>query len=192
MEAKGASEQDKFYYDPELPEEVAASFHDEVGPTETSSPGSQIAMEESSEKKAIESELEWMGVLTIENTKWIADRMQRLLTGKKYVSVTVNEADGFKPVIHMNQRLTDPITDYRKYIGDIEITGFRLSDSHEWTFSTCIPSTHLYKNLPTIDDEMYFHFEYNKVCVTRRAPAGHRLYWLFSCIEEQWKRKDIT
>lgn len=41
MEAKGASEQDKFYYDPELPEEVAANFHDEIGPTEISKPGSQ-------------------------------------------------------------------------------------------------------------------------------------------------------
>jgi hypothetical protein len=144
--------------------------------------GLQAAM---TEKKAIESEIEWAGVLTIENTKWIADRMQRLLTGKRYVSVTVNEGNGFKPVTHVGQKLAKPIADYRSILGGLEVAGFRLSDSYTWPFSTSIPSTSLYKDLPSTGDEIHFHFEYNKVCITLRVPAGHRLYWVFACVDDR-------
>ncbi|MBD3244967.1 MAG: hypothetical protein GF335_03165 [Candidatus Moranbacteria bacterium] len=130
-----------------------------------------------------EYNLHWYGVLTIENLQQVADLLLQLLDGKRYTFVAANEFFRFKPEVRTGQTLSHKGATTGKAINVYydekenppKHAGFNVGDTYGvWGCST---------NLATdeYDNEFnnpYFVFEYNKVTITHRAPAGHLLYWV--------------
>lgn len=126
-----------------------------------------------------EMNLNWYGMLTVENIERVADLLRQLLKGKRYTFVAANEFFGFKPEVRTNQELKpsttgDPINVYYDKDGK-RFAGFNVCDSYGvWGCSTSLQEEqydHEFKN-------PYFVFEWNKVTITHCAPAGHKLYWV--------------
>jgi hypothetical protein len=128
------------------------------------------------EKKAIESKLEWAGLLTVENAEWIADRMRSLLIGRSYVSVSASEHAW--PSVMTGQMLhqTNPILVFRNRICDRDVALIQLYDSHGvWQF----PSSQ--SSVDDVDNTaMSFNFEHRKMSVAFRRD-GLNVHWVFAC-----------
>ena len=127
--------------------------------------------------------LHWYGMLTIENVQQIADLLLQLLDGKRYTFVAANEFFRFKPEVRTGQTLDHKGARSGKAIGiysDEKDTpprhaGFNVGDTYGvWGCSTNLAEN---KYDPEFNNP-YFVFEYNKVTITHRAPAGHLLYWV--------------
>jgi hypothetical protein len=120
--------------------------------------------------------LKWYGMLTINNIEQVADLLRQLLSGKRYAFVSSNELFSFKPEVRTNQELkpSDPINVYYDKDGK-RFAGFNVYDSYGvWGCSTSLQEEqydHEFKN-------PYFVFNLDKVTITHRAPAGHKLYWV--------------
>lgn len=127
--------------------------------------------------------LHWYGMLTIDNIQQVTNLLLQLLDGRRYTFVAANEFFRFKPEVRTGQRLNHKGATSGKAISaycDEKETpprhaGFNVVD----TYGVWGCSTNLVEN--RYDSEFnnpYFVFEYNKVTITHRAPAGHLLYWV--------------
>lgn len=132
----------------------------------------------------------WFGVQTIENTPLIAERLEHMLTGKKYTFASTN--DGFQPdsrigfEVRPDQRLKDTTDTTNSNVWYDEQTpprfaGFNFSDTYGvWGISTSATNNkydHTFK-------APYWVFEYNQARVMHRAPAGHLLVWVIAVQED--------
>lgn len=117
-------------------------------------------------------ELNWHGMLTTENIEAVVNLLKQLLEGKRYTFVTCNESFRFKPEVRTGQRLTGDFKIYRDE--SLNYAGFNVGDSYGmWGCSTNTNEArydHTFQN-------PYFSFEWHKVTITHRAPAGYLLYW---------------
>jgi hypothetical protein len=115
----------------------------------------------------------WNGMLTIDNVHEVASLFSRLLDGKHYAFVSVNEGCNFKPDVQTGQML--------KHV-KLASHGFSFRNAYggSWDCSTTATEDVLD---PTFNNP-HFSFEFNKVIITHRAPAGHLLYWV-AAIEDE-------
>lgn len=141
----------------------------------------------------MENEHNWYGMLTVGNVEEVAARLSRLLNGKSYTFVMVNEFSQFKPDVRMGQRLIARRKDipeeepvdvyYDKENTPPEHAGFNVNDtSGVWGCST---NTTERKKDPEFKNP-YLVFECDRVTITRRTSAGDLLYWVIvveECLE---------
>jgi len=131
-------------------------------------------------KKTKEMDLKWSGMLTVKNIEQVANLLRHLLKEKRYTFIAANESFGFKPEVRTNQELksgragNDPINVY--YDEDSKrFAGFNICDSYGvWGCSTRLQEDQY-------DNEFknpYLVFDLDRVTITHRAPAGHKLHWV--------------
>ena len=134
--------------------------------------------------------LNWYGVLTIGNIEQVVDMFRRLLTGKRYTFVAVNmygneDAPGqliSRPGVRTSQRI-EPDKAISKdafsfwYGDNKEYAGFNVVDTYGvWGCSTSATDSFQVGDY----ENPYIVFEYHKVLIIHRAPAGHLLYWVIA------------
>ena len=107
----------------------------------------------------------WYGTLSKENVEDVATRIERLLKGKKYTFVAVNEFFSYCPETRVHETLNH-VTVHRYD----ELGWVIVSDSYGvWSFT--------YNN-DTPRENPYIVIEYgNHMLITHHAPSGKRLYW---------------
>jgi len=130
------------------------------------------------------TDLNWYGMLTVENIEDVCKLLEKMLVGKTYTFVASNEFHRFEPDVRTSQKMMPgssgkPITFW--YGDNKEYASFNVCDSYGvWGCST-----HLKED--KYDGEFnnpYFVFEWYKVTITHRAPAGHLLYWVIAVERE--------
>lgn len=125
----------------------------------------------------------WLGDLTLDNLQEVAEKINEMLTGKKYTFVSVNmmgnkSRPGYltgRPDVRTSQTLKDKQAMsfwFDKEQDPPQYGGFNFNDSYGiWGCSVSAnPGEEPYSN-------PYIVFEWTKVAITHRAPAGHLLYW---------------
>ena len=127
----------------------------------------------------------WFGTLTLENLEEVAAMIGDLLDGKRYTFVACNEYFKFKPEVRTGQELNHKGSANGRAINawlDDEETpprfgGFNIGDTYGvWGCTTNVNAEgHHYD--PTFNAP-YLSFDWGKVTITHRAPAGHLLYWV--------------
>jgi uncharacterized protein YoaH (UPF0181 family) len=126
-----------------------------------------------------EINLNWNGMLTVENIEQVAEVLRQLLKGKKFTFVACHEDNNFIPKARTCQELRsingdDPISVYYDKESK-RFAGFNACDSYGvWGCSTSL-------HVDVYDHEFknpYFAFEYNKVTITHRAASGSKIYWV--------------
>ena len=136
-------------------------------------------------------QLNWYGMLTIDNIKGVVALFRQLLDGKRYTFVAVNmygnENTPGRIVSKIDVRTSQEVRHDKAKYGETftvwfdeqsdtppRFAGFNVCDTYGvWGLSTNTNETkhdHEFKN-------PYIVFEWNKVSITHRAPAGHILYW---------------
>jgi len=128
--------------------------------------------------------LHWDGMLTVENIQEVVSLLSQLLDGKRYTFVTANEIFQFKPEVRTGQSFNPKGSTSGKAINvcfdetnkdSPKHAGFNVGDTYGvWGCSTSLTED----KYDSEYNNPYFHFEYNKVTITHRAPAGHLLYWV--------------
>jgi hypothetical protein len=121
--------------------------------------------------------LNWAGVLTLSNMEQVAELFKQLLEGKTYAFIACNEGyQNFLPKVRTGQQLkgsTEAITVWRSE--NRKYGGIVIGDTYGvWGMDTNTDDA-AYDGKFTVP---YIHFEWNKVTITHRAPAGHLLYWV--------------
>jgi hypothetical protein len=132
------------------------------------------------ELEAIRSDREWCGYLTSTNVEAVADRVGRLLEGRSYAFVTVNELFGWSPEVRMGQRLSPESTVSRQAINLHQdgVIGFFVSDTYGvWGLTTTLERQPLHAEAGR---NPYLQFERNQLRVSHWAGGGNRLYWVIA------------
>src|SRR5947209_13624644 len=148
----------------------------------------------------LETDAEWSGYLTLENHRAVADRIRRLLTGKRYTMVELlyayTRGGQLPPMVkvHTAERIypswvedfegdkNDPIDAHiRDGIATVHVVG-----SQGWMIHTRKQDqSHVDMDalsLPPVDDErrstrpVYLHFQGNQLDVTCFSPSGDRVF----------------
>jgi len=120
---------------------------------------------------------DWEGILTIDNVQEVADRIRKLLEGKKYTFVTVNELRGFKPRVHTGQRLRKSSDAVSIHTDGQARAGFNVLDTHSaWGCTTNLIEG-------TFDPEIHICFEQNnrdgdRMMITRQTEGGPKFFWV--------------
>lgn len=127
-----------------------------------------------------EYNLNWFGMLTINNIEQVVGLLKQLIDGKRYTFVACNELDGFKPEVRTSQCVEHNKATSKNAFNiyyDTEnsrYAGFNIVDSYGvWGCSTNTTDEkfdHERKN-------PYFSFKYNQVIIEHRAAGGNLLYW---------------
>lgn len=119
--------------------------------------------------------LNWYGNLTIDNIEQVVGLLRKLLAGKKYTFVSVNEYFGYKPEVRTGQEIEPQKATnkdafsfwYDKDNAPPLYAGFNVVDTHGvWGLST------------SATEQPYLRFEWNKVAIEHKAPAGHKMFWV--------------
>jgi len=123
------------------------------------------------------------GMLTKGNIEDFVAVLREMLTGKRYTFVACNESRHFEPEVRTSQRLENGTNG----------TPFSVHHYDGWaSFGVC-DTYGVWGCTTTWDDPKmydadfknpYFVFDYNKVTITHRAPAGHLLYWVVAVERE--------
>ena len=126
-----------------------------------------------------EMDLHWYGMLTMQNIEQVCDLLRQLLGGKSYTFVASNEFFGHKPEVRTSQRLSAQSTRRENAISvwhdkEGKRASFNVTDSYGvWGCTTNLSEDEYDPDF----NNPHFVFEWNKVTITHRAPAGHLLYW---------------
>lgn len=128
------------------------------------------------------TERDWSGMLTVENIDQVAERILRLLQGKRYTFVAFNEIFPDRLEVRTGMRL-DPkdatngigVSVYRDESGNGDFAGFNVVDSYGvWGPTTTVKEDRY-------DDDFrnpYIYFKEDRVTIAHHAPAGHKLIWV--------------
>jgi hypothetical protein len=130
------------------------------------------------ELEAIRSDRDWCGYLTRANAAAVAERVGRLLEGRSYAFVTVNELFGWNPEVRMGQRLSPESTVSRQAVNLHEdgVVGFFVSDTYGvWGLTTRLEKQPMHTEAGR---SPYLQFERDQLRISHWAGAGNRLYWV--------------
>lgn len=135
--------------------------------------------------KRLTTEAEWWGCLTLENLDLVAERLRKLLDGRRYTFVASNEGlRQYFPEVRTGLALRDRgVTASRSTMDDGSILGhLNVSDSYgSWGMFTTVPDVTAAHAL-SYDEQRkqgtYLHIKYGKVEIEHFAPVGARLYWV--------------
>jgi len=123
-----------------------------------------------------EINLNWCGMLTVENIKQVVEVLRQLLSGKKFTFVICDEGRGFEPEVRTGQQLKPSTKDNSinvYYDEEKNFAGFNVCDSYGvWGCST---NLHANEYDPEFKNP-YLAFEHNRVTITHRAPSRSKLY----------------
>ena len=131
---------------------------------------------------------QWFGNLTLENADDFTERLQKMLAGKFYTFVSVNEARGYTPETKVNQYLGGR-RNVKGIGGADNIAIDAYEDGRSWRHSiVCdsygVWSLHAYSR--ESKESTYFVFEASdrhcpeRVTITHKADAGNTLIWQIS------------
>jgi hypothetical protein len=118
--------------------------------------------------------LYWSGVLTLENLDEVAGLFRQLLDGKRYTFVSAYEYRGWRPEVRMHQQVephnaTDGqgISLWREDAATPTYGGFHVVDTYGVWGLSC-----------SVHEKPYVSFEYNKVTMELKTPAGKGAWWV--------------
>ena len=126
----------------------------------------------------------WFGFLTLDNIELVAEGLKRLLVGKRYTFVAMNELKSrdLEPEVRTSQALKDtgiadrePISVW--YSEDRTYASISVRDSYgSWSMHTDV-----YDSADDNDWKVpYISFKSNQVSVFHRAPDGNKLCWVIA------------
>lgn len=124
----------------------------------------------------------WFGMLCAETQDEILERMQEVLGGQYFTTVTCNSfdenSDRFLSVeVRTSERLADPVKKYK----DQKIAASLGWHTYGWVYGVHTDAkTQREARDGGPHDRVHFSFEPGKVTIDHFAPARYKLRWIFA------------